>query len=93
MAEATAARQKPEQELLDGFTHAEQKFVHDLEVFLTNYHDFAGETPFERALAATFQVKLGILREGKLPPELEQTAGLCLCYDPVRHIVVLCKCS
>jgi hypothetical protein len=93
MADTAATRKRTDEELFEGFTEPEKKFLHDLAGFLENYENFAGKTPFERALAGTFQLKLGILREGKLPPALEQTYSMCLCYDPVRKKIVWCNCK
>jgi hypothetical protein len=92
MPDAAATTKRADEQPFEGFTGPEREFLDALGTFLANYQGFAGETPYERALATTFQVKLGILREGKLPPGLERTQAMCLCYDPVRHIIVLCRC-
>jgi hypothetical protein len=92
MPDAGATTKRADEQPFESFTDPEKKFLDDLATFLGNYPGFAGETPFERALAATFQLKLEILREGKLPPDLERTQAMCLCYDPVRHKIVLCRC-
>jgi hypothetical protein len=95
MANTAATKKRTDEELFEGFTDSEKKFLYDLAGFLEHYENFAGNTPFDRALAATFQMKIGILREGKLPPPpaLMQTEGMCLCYDPVRKKIVLCSCK
>jgi hypothetical protein len=93
MADTAATRKRTEEDLFEGFTDAERKFLDDLAGFLGKYKGFAGDTPFDRALAATFQVKLGILREGKLPPAPMQTESLCSCYDPIRNKWVICYCK
>jgi hypothetical protein len=94
MTDTAATRKRTDEEdLFEGFTDAERKFIDDLAGFLGKYKGFAGDTPFDRALAATFQLKLGILREGKLPLALERTGSMCLCYDPVHNRVVYCPCK
>jgi hypothetical protein len=94
MTDTAATRKRTDEEdLFEGFTDAERRFIGDLAGFLAEYKGFAGETPFEIALAATFQVKLGVLREGKLPPSPERTDSMCLCWDSVHKKWVYCACK
>ena len=58
MADTAASRAKTDEKIFEGLNEVQKKFLVDLGDFLTNYEDFAGETPFVRSLGAKFGVQV-----------------------------------
>jgi hypothetical protein len=86
MAQAAATTKKRiDENLMEGFNEDEKKFLLALGEFLTKYPNFAGDTPFDRSLAAKFEV--GVTALGAL-----RSTATCKrwCWDPVHHMYYCC---